>query len=128
MGLRSSRVQSRLGCVAHLLPRHARLVSRSWRCVLQVSKTKDRDFILKRVDSAGGLQTVTEEVVAALRQWLLDEGKRICNNYEAQASVDDGAWQIFGQVGRLFQDHGQMDKAEQLLERGPRKLLRSRVL
>ena len=92
----------------------------------QVSKEKDREFIVGRIDAAGGFDEVNRLVKAALRDWLAGVAREALAREEAEmeaearaagrAEAEEPVAMLFG-LGDLRQDMGKYEQAEPLYRR-----------
>ena len=91
----------------------------------QISKTEDREYILREVAKLeGGLGQVSKTVCGAVREWLAAEGKAALAREEAaaaeRAKVESGGaaarvvLPLRGRVARLLQAQGKLLEAEPL--------------
>ena len=90
----------------------------------QVSKEKDREFIVRRIRAAGGFEEVNRTVKRGLREWLYSTALACLNEAEvawrtAQASMasgDKGAgtapYQLMSGIGELLHDMGRYAESE----------------
>ena len=78
----------------------------------QISKTEDRDYIRKEIDSLpGGPAAVNTAVCASLQRWLADEGRAALAKVPKE---ERGTSSLINNLGLLLQDKGDLDGAEEL--------------